>query len=252
MGKRKAPVSEIITPAIYVRVSTQEQADSGLGLAAQETRCTAQIAAKGWDGARVYRDEGISGTLGRDKRPGLDALLTAVERGEINAIIVLDLSRLGRSVRLVTEMIEQFESAGVTFVSCKESFDTSTAMGKAMLGLVAVFGQLERDLTSERTIAALDELKKQGRYSGGRIPFGYTLVTHELVEIDTTAAATVRRIFALRDDQGLSMDKIAQQLNSTATPTAQGGVRWYASSVKAILDNRSIYQGGAVVWPKIL
>src|SRR4051794_26534025 len=111
-----------IRPAIYLRVSTAEQADSGLGLAAQETRCTAMCAAKGWPSPVIYKDEGISGTLGRENRPGLDMLLMALDAGSVNAVVVLDLSRLGRNVQLVSGLIQQFDEHDVLFVSCKESF----------------------------------------------------------------------------------------------------------------------------------
>ncbi len=74
----------------------------------------------------IYRDEGISGTLGPEKRPGLAGLLAAVDAGAVQAVIVLDLSRLARSVKLVTSMIESFNQAGISFVSCKERFSHNT------------------------------------------------------------------------------------------------------------------------------
>lgn len=93
-------------PAIYLRVSTQEQADSGLGLAAQQARCLAMADAKGWPIPVIYADEGVSGTRGREKRPRLDLLMQAVEAGTINAVIVLDLTRLARRTQPVLSLID--------------------------------------------------------------------------------------------------------------------------------------------------
>jgi len=240
-----------IRPALYLRVSTDEQADSGLGLAAQRARCAAQALAKGWPAPAVYADEGASGTLAPGpKRPGLAQLLADVAAGAINAVIVLDLSRLARSVKLVTTMIEDFDTAGVAFVSCKENFDTSTAMGRAMVGIVAVFGQLERDLTSERTIAALGERGKQYGYKAGRVPYGYRREPgREVIEVDDQAVGTVRAIFAQRAS-GASMRAIAGTLDQVVP--APRGQRWHASTIKTILDNAAYYRGQVEHWPAIL
>lgn len=244
--RRQAPLQPTITPAIYLRVSTQEQADSGLGLAAQEARCTAMCEAKGWPAAIIYKDDGISGTLGPERRPGLNMMLSAIVAGEINAVIVLDLSRLGRNVQLIAGMIEDFDDRGVAFVSCKENFDTSTAMGRAMLNLVAVFGQLERDLTSERTVAALAERGKLYGYKAGRLPLGYYR-DGEAIRVEETHAPLVRSVFAQRA-AGASMREIAAKVNQELVSAPQ----WYASTVKVILDNEHYYRGQVKHWPAVL
>lgn len=238
-------------PAIYLRVSTDEQADSGLGLASQLARCEALVVAKGWAPPVVYTDEGISGTIPPGpKRPALARMLVDVSSGLCNAVVVLDLSRLARSVKLVTGIIDELEAAGAAFVSCKESFDTSTAMGRAMLGIVAVFGQLERDLTSERTVAALGERGKAHGYKSGRLPYGYRRKPgQEVIEVDNTAAATVRAIFAQRTC-GYTMRAIAAQL-SQSVPGPRGG-KWHASTIRTILHNGSRYKGESPHWPAIL
>ena len=232
-------------PAIYLRVSTAEQADSGLGLAAQLARCKAMCDAKGWPPAVVYQDEGISGTLGPDKRPGLGLLLAAIVAGQVNAVVVLDLSRLGRNVQLIAGMIEDFDDRGVAFVSCKENFDTSTAMGRAMLNLVAVFGQLERDLTSERTVAALAERGKLYGYKSGRLPLGYRREGEALL-VEPAEAELVRAIFQGRA-HGDTLREIAARMRELAS-----GREWYASTIKVILDNGPIYRGEVEHWPSIL
>lgn len=243
--------TEAIRPAIYLRVSTEEQADSGLGIAAQRARCEAQALAKGWPIPAVYADEGVSGTIAPGpKRPDLQRLLDDVAAGLVNAVIVLDLSRLARSVKLVTGMIDELDAAGCAFVSCKENFDTSTAMGRAMLGIVAVFGQLERDLGSERTVAALAERGKQHGYKAGRLPHGYRRQPgQEVIEVDDQAAAQVRAIFAQRA-AGATMREIAGNLAQLG-PSPRGA-GWHASTIKAILDNEPYYRGAVEHWPAVL
>lgn len=238
---------------IYLRVSTDEQATSGLGIGDQLERCRAAAVARGWTVApeHIYRDEGISGTIAPGpKRPGLAALLEAVKAGAVRAVIVLDLSRLARSVKLVLGMIDDFDQAGIAFVSCKENFDTSTAMGRAMVGFAAVLGQLERDLTSERTRAALGERGRLHGYAAGPLPLGYRREAgRELIEVDEQGARIVRAIFQARADRA-TMAAIAQQMNEQHP--RPGGVRWHASTVKTILDNAPRYRGERPHWPAVL
>ena len=240
-----------IVPAIYLRVSTEEQADSGLGINAQRARCVAQCLAKGWPEPVEYTDEGISGTIAPGpKRPRLAQLLADVRAGQVNAVVVLDLSRLARSVKLVTAMIDELDAAGAAFVSCKENFDTSTAMGRAMLGIVAVFGQLERDLTSERTVAALAERGKQHGYKSGRLPFGYRRQPgQEVIEVDDHGAELVRALHHRRA-AGATMRAIAAEM-ALAGPGPRGR-QWHPSAIKTILDNGPYYRGEVDHWPALL
>lgn len=248
----KADVHAVtISPAVYLRVSTDEQADSGLGIAAQLARCGAQCTAKGWPAPAIYKDEGISGTIAPGpKRPALARLLADVASGQVNAVVVLDLSRLARNVKLILSMIDELDAAGAVFVSCKENFDTSTAMGRAMLGIVAVFGQLERDLTSERTVAALAERGKQHGYKSGRLPYGYRREPgQERIDVDDSAAWLVRSIFDQRQ-AGATLRAIAAQMNERAP--GPRGQQWHASTIKMIVDNEPTYRGHVDHWPAIL
>ena len=243
--------------AIYLRVSTSDQAESGLGIAAQNTRCRAMAEVKGWQVVGTYADEGISGTKDSLGRPELARLLADCQAGLIDAVIILGLDRLGRKTRLVLDLVDGLASYGVELVSCKESLDTTTATGKFVLTLFAGLAQLERDQTSERTVAALTELGNDKGYKGGRIPLGYIRrVEDGVIEVEPSGAATVKRVFELRQ-AGLTMRAIAAELNRTGVPTGKGGQGWYASSVKEILDNGPVYQGAKryesdQTWPVIL
>jgi site-specific DNA recombinase len=95
--------------AIYIRVSTEEQAEEGYSLAAQDRACRAYAESQGWSVVDVFADEGISGTKDAGKRPQLARLLTGVRNGTVEAIIVHKLDRLARSVRLTMELIEEFQ-----------------------------------------------------------------------------------------------------------------------------------------------
>jgi site-specific DNA recombinase len=256
-SKSKAPTAlPTVVAAIYVRVSTEEQAKEGYGLDAQLTRTQAQAVVKGWEVTpeHLYRDEGISGTLPPEERPGLAALLAAVTAGEVTAVIVLGLDRLGRKAKLVLDIVDQITDAGTELVSCKESLDTTTPAGRFVLTIFAALAQLERDNIVERTTSGRDERGKKDGEKGGRLPYGYKR-TAAGIRIDQTLAPIVRRI--VRDDKrGLSQTRIAAALNDAGIVGPRGG-RWYASSVDEILKNRPAYRGGkrgesAARWPAIL
>jgi len=245
-------VTENTKAAIYCRVSTDEQAQSGLGIEAQLTRARAQATVKGWKVVKEYIDAGISGTKDIDKRPALSELINDAKAARFDVVIILSLDRLGRKTSLVLRLVEEFAALDVDLISCKESLDTTTATGKFVLTMFASLAQLERDLIAERTTAALTELGKQKGYKGGRIPFGYVYDAERIV-VEPLAAATVKEIFALKET-GLTLRAIASRLDS---PTPQGGVKWYASTVNEILSNKAIYAGearygGETSWPNIL
>lgn len=239
--------------AIYLRVSTEEQATNGYGLDVQRERCTAMATVKGWSIVGAYTDAGISGTLDAAERRGLAALLVAAEAGELDAVIVLALDRLGRKARLVLELVERLTEVGVTVVSCKEQLDTSTPQGQFVLTLFAALAQLERDTIIERTTAGRNQRGKVDGERGGRLPYGYVRLA-TAVAADQGAATVVRRIFALRG-QGLTLRAIAAQLEGTPAP--RGGSTWFAGTIREILSNAQAYNGGprngsGVNWPTLL
>ena len=242
--------------AAYLRVSTDEQRESGLGIAAQRTRVLGMAAAKGWPAPVEYADEGVSGTKEAKDRPALAHLLADVRAGKVDAVIVLSLDRLGRRTQIVLSLVETFNTAGVNLVSCKESLDTSSAQGQFVLTMFAALSQLERDLIAQRTRDALAELDRTTGDRGGRIPYGYVRSADALARVHPDAAAIVRRIFALHR-RGESLRQIAQRLNDSGAPAPRGGDTWRHTSIAEILANRAAYLGGqrgasARRWPAIL
>jgi site-specific DNA recombinase len=227
--------------AVYLRVSTTEQALEGYGLDAQRARCLAMVTVKGWADPVEYSDEGISGTKDESERPGLAALLAAIAAGKVDSVIVSSIDRIGRSTALVLRMVERMGAGGADLVSCKESLDTTTAAGRFVLRMFASLAELDRDNIVERTTDGRNERGKKDGEKGGRLPVGY-IRTENGIEIDPAAADIVKRIFALRGS-GSTLTAIAEQLNQTGTPTRHG-VKWYASSVREVLLNEAAYRGG--------
>ena len=237
--------------AIYVRVSTEDQAREGYGLDVQRERCRAMAVVKGWEIVHEYADEGISGTKDAGARPGLAALLGVVEGGQVDAVIVLALDRLGRKTRIILDLVDQVVEAGCELVSCKESLDTTTPAGRFVLTIFAALAQLERDNIVERTSSGRNTRGKRDGEKGGRLPYGYVR-TVEGIAVDEARAQIVRQIFDLVEG-GATLRAIARSLQ---VPGPRGG-RWHASSVSEILANESAYRGGprgesAVCWPAIM
>jgi DNA invertase Pin-like site-specific DNA recombinase len=145
--------------ALYLRVSTSDQST-----ALQRDEATRLIASRGWELAETYEDAGVSGT--RARRPGLDAMLAAARRRRFDAIVVWRADRLFRSVHHMVTTLAELGALGVNFVSCTEPFDTSTPTGQLLLHLCAAFGQFERDVLVERTVAGMAAARRRGRRIG--------------------------------------------------------------------------------------
>jgi site-specific DNA recombinase len=240
--------------AMYLRVSTTEQALEGYGLGAQRAKCMAMATVKDWPAPIEFADEGISGTTDETGRPGLAGLLAAVAAGQIKSVIVAGIDRLGRSTALVLRMVDRIEAGGADLVSCKESLDTTTATGRFVLRMFASLAELDRDSIVERTTDGRNTRGRKDGEKGGRMPLGYVRTTAG-PELDQAGAAIVRRIFALRSAGG-TLQGIADALNADGTPTRHGKA-WYPSSVAEVLKNEADYRGGQrgespERWPAIL
>lgn len=159
--------------ALYPRVSTMEQATEGYSIGEQVERMTKFCEAKGWDIYKTYTDAGYTGA--NLDRPGLQELIKDSEAGKFDMVLVYKLDRLSRSQKDVLYLVEDvFDEHGVFFSSMTENFDTSTPFGKAILGILAVFAQLEREQIKERMSMGKNARAKQGKWCGGRmIPIGY-------------------------------------------------------------------------------
>ena len=135
--------------ACYIRVSTQEQAAHGFSVGEQETRLRKYCEAHEWTIAGVYEDPGFSGAY--LDRPGIQKLIRDVDLGIFDTVLVWKLDRLSRSQKNTMYMIEDvFLKHNINFISMNENFDTSTPFGRAMVGILSVFAQLDRDQITQR------------------------------------------------------------------------------------------------------
>ena len=185
---------KLLKVALYVRVSTQEQAKEGYSIGEQLDRLKLYAEAHGWIIVNTYTDAGYSGS--NQNRPALQDLIKDVKAGKIHKVLVYKLDRLSRSQKDTLELIEDvFMKNNCDFESMTEKFDTSTSFGKAMIGILAVFAQLEREQIKERMSLGMEARIKEGKWKGGaHTPFGYDY-EHDKLIINPHEAAIVKYIF---------------------------------------------------------
>jgi DNA invertase Pin-like site-specific DNA recombinase len=149
--------------AIYLRVSTSKQETSN-----QRRELEAIAARSGWQIVKVFQDAGISGAKGRDKRPGLDALLKAVNGKEFDMVAAWSVDRLGRSLTDLLGILQALHDKGVDLFLHQQGLDTSTTAGKAMFQMLGVFAEFERGIIRERVNAGLARARANGTKLGRR------------------------------------------------------------------------------------
>jgi DNA invertase Pin-like site-specific DNA recombinase len=143
--------------AFYIRVSTSEQTTRN-----QRRELKAVADRHGWLVAAIYEDAGISGAKGRDKRPGLDAMMQAVARREIDMVAAWSVDRLGRSLTDLLALLTELHAKGVDLFLHQQGLDTSTPSGRAMFQMLGVFAEFERSMIRERVMAGLARAKADG------------------------------------------------------------------------------------------
>lgn len=185
-----------IRVALYVRVSTQEQAKEGYSIGEQTDRLKKFADAHGWTIVKIYTDAGHSGA--NQERPALQDMIADIEAGRIDKVTVYKLDRLSRSQKDTLELIEDVMlKNGCDFESMTEKFDTATSFGRAMVGILAVFAQLEREQIKERMSLGSEARIKEGKWRGGaHVPFGYDYEPAlEKLVVNEYEAMIVRQIF---------------------------------------------------------
>jgi DNA invertase Pin-like site-specific DNA recombinase len=183
--------------AIYTRKSTEEGLEQEFNsLNAQREACAAYILSQRHEGwvqlPELYDDGGYSG--GTMERPGLKQLLSEVEAGKVDVIVLYKVDRLTRSLADFARIVEVLDGAGASFVSITQSFNTTTSMGRLTLNVLLSFAQFEREVTGERIRDKIAQSKAKGMWMGGVVPLGYDVSERKLV-INKAEAATVRMIF---------------------------------------------------------
>lgn len=227
--------------AIYARVST----DMGLSqefnsVDSQVESCRHYInahAAEGWIEQGVYRDKGISGST--TDRPELQRMLQDVRERKIDQIVVYKIDRLSRNLRAFLDMQAIFSRHDCTMASTTEPYDTGTYMGRAMLNLLGVFAEMERERIRERICDKIAATRAKGLWSGGLAPFGYK-VNKQRLEVEPEAASIVKRIFEMRL-AGEFPRAISHTLNKESkfpyNRKMKACTKWTASRVFKLLRN---------------
>ena len=201
----------------YARVSTDEQALSGLGIAAQEAAIMAAAVSNGWELVGIVRDEGVSG---KDlDRPGIREALARVGAGGVDALAVAKLDRLARSVVGLADLMEWGQRNHLALVALDLGLDTSTDTGRLVANIMASVGEWERARMADRTRAAAAVRRERGQV------MGRPGVRDQLPEV----AARIRTT----RDGGATWQAIADLLNHDAVPTVRGGTTWRVSSVQS-------------------
>ncbi len=214
---------------LYIRVSTQEQAKEGYSIDEQRDRLTKYADAQDWVVYRVYSDPAFSG--GSLDRPAIQELIQDVKAGLMDKVAVYKLDRLSRSQKDTLYLIEDvFLKNGVDFVSMTENFDTGTPLGRAMIGILSVFAQLEREQIKERMSMGREGRAKTGLFHGStKVPIGYRYQDGVLV-IDPYEARIVRRIFREftegRSVYSITADLAAEGITSSYGPVTRGTVQY--------------------------
>ena len=212
MGKRKAREKEAATRTVaYIRVSTDKQAEHGVSLEAQEAKARAYAGLYDLELVAVEVDAGVSAKS--LERPALKEALSMLTTGQAEALLVVKLDRLTRSVRDLGELVERFFSSGRwSLMSVSENIDTRTAAGRLVLNVLASVAQWEREATGERTSAAMAYKASRGEFTGGEPPYGYRLSTDGVhLEEDSGEQALLSVAQELRE-AGLSLRSVASEL----------------------------------------
>jgi len=213
----------------YARVSTDEQAKSGLGLEAQIAKIRSYADLFELTVTEIVIDDGISGK--NLKRPGLIKAIRAIKAGDAEGMLVAKLDRLTRNVADLGTLVQNvFDKAELYSVS--EQINTKNAAGRLVLNVLVSVAQWERETICERTSDALQAKKARGEKTGGNVPFGFEVVSGKLIE-NEAEQAVIEKIKELRAN-GLSLRKIADRLNEEGIGT-KTGKQWNATQISRIV-----------------
>lgn len=220
--------------AFYIRVSTHHQIDKdSLPFQRQELENYAKFVL-GIEDYVIFEDAGYSG--GDTKRPAYQEMMRRIREGEFTHLLVWKIDRISRNIRDFSDMYDELKKHNIIFVSKVEQFDTSTAMGEAMLKIILVFAELERNLAKERVKSIMLSRAEKGLWNGATVPLGYVWCDKtKFPVVDKKEAEVVQYIYDLYEKLSSTI-KVAHRLNNENVPTKRGG-RWTEKTVRDILRN---------------
>jgi len=218
--------------AIYVRVSTHYQVDrDSLPVQKEELVAYAKLVMNAGS-YEIFEDAGYSAK--NTDRPEYQQMMARIRSGEFSHVLVWKLDRISRNLLDFAAMYDELKRLGVTFVSKNEQFDTSSAMGEAMLKIILVFAELERKMTAERVTAVMITRAGNGLWNGGRVPFGYSYdKATETFSVNEDESAIVLRMYDLYEETN-SLLQVTKTLNAAGS-RHRSGKEWSPTTVGTIL-----------------
>ncbi|TWA71896.1 DNA invertase Pin-like site-specific DNA recombinase [Azospirillum baldaniorum] len=221
----------------YVRVSTEEQAESGFGLDVQERAIRAFALSQGYELVDVIADRGVSGASRPMDREGFSRLVAVAKRERASVLLLWKFDRLARHMIFAVVAVDELrEKHGMQIRSVTEAIDTATPMGEMVFGVLAGMAGMERKAIVERTIGGRKAKAGDGGFAGGAAPLGYRRDLAGGLAVDEEEAETVRRASELRE-AGSTLQAIADTLTAEGRRTKRGG-RWHPGTVSYLLDNQ--------------
>ena len=218
---------------IYTRISTDEE-NQPTSLHSQRERLQAFCQAQ--EGWRIVAHKQDQATGTKLDRPGLQAALELARSEAIDLLLVYRVDRLSRKVRQLAQLTEELDALDVVLRSATEPFDTGSPAGRMMLQMLAVFAEFEHATIVDRISAGIERRAKEGRWFGGRPPFGYLFSNEQRMLVpDPVKAPVVRRVFDLYARQRLGTRTIAEQLRDEGAPAPSAG--WGHPAVHWIISN---------------
>ncbi len=198
---------------LYTRVSSTEQATEGVSLDAQDERMKAWCSMMGHTPTVVIQDAGVSGSVPPAERPGFKEVIKGLHYKQADGVVISALDRVGRSVIDVLTLITDFDKKGWRIFSLRESLDTSTAVGKFTVTILAAVAELERGMISQRTKEGVAQLKRQGKRYSRSIPWGKQLGENDMLVDCPVEQEVVARLSGWIIEGTRNKVEIARRLN---------------------------------------
>lgn len=220
--------------AIYVRVSTQWQVDKDSLLVQKRELIAYCQLVFGIQDYEVFEDPGYSAK--NTDRPAYQEMLARIRTGEFSHLMVWKIDRISRNLLDFTQMYTELKNLGIIFVSKNEQFDTSTAIGEAMLKIILVFAELERKMTAERVTAVMLSRANNGQWNGGRVPYGYNYDKGTKEFTVNPNEAKVNNLICDLYEEKQSLIYVARYLNETGYRSRQGSL-WNPATIRKLLTN---------------